>query len=216
MTEKLARLTIKAKSGQEPFRAGGKKLDCTLLDFWRWSVSDLVSNATRGRLAEFIVARALGVSTNDVREEWSAYDITTPEGLKIEVKSSAYLQSWHQKELSTIVFMTPKTREWSADTNLQSKESKRQADVYVFALLAHKEKATVDPLNLDQWRFYVLSTATLDARKRSQHSITLKSLEALAGAPVDYTGLATAVRRTPTLSHDPNRSSPREGVGRES
>jgi hypothetical protein len=34
-----------------------------------------------------------------------------------------------------------------------STEIKRHADVYVFALLAHTDKATVDPLSLDQWRF---------------------------------------------------------------
>ena len=32
-----------------------------VIDFWKWSVSDLVSNATRGRLAEFIVAKALKI-----------------------------------------------------------------------------------------------------------------------------------------------------------
>ena len=208
MTDKLARLNITAKTGGEPFYAGGKKLDCTLLDFWRWSVSDLMSNATRGRLAEFIVARALGVSTDGVRDEWSAYDLTTPDGLKIEVKASAYIQSWYQRDFSRISFDVPKTLSWDPDTNLQNKEPKRQADVYVFALLAHKKKPTIDALNLDQWRFYVLATATLDARKRSQDSITLKSLETLAGPPIDFAGLATAVRRTPTLFPGRCRSSP--------
>ena len=64
---------------------------------------------------------------------------------------------------------------------MQSRESKRQADVYVFALLAHTDKTTIDPFNLDQWRFYVLPTAALDGRTRSQHSITLRSLEKLGG-----------------------------------
>ena len=195
MGQTLGRVTVKAKTGQEPFRASGEALDFTLSDFWRWSVSDLLSNATRGRLAEFIVARALGASTDGVRDEWSAYDLETPAGVKVEVKSTAYLQSWHQKELSKIVFQTPKTRAWDPDTNVQSKESKRQADVYIFAMLAHKDKATVDPLNLDQWRFYVLPTSALDARKRSQHSITLRSLESLAGEPVEYKKLCDAVEK---------------------
>jgi hypothetical protein len=38
------------------------------------------------------------------------------------------------------------------------------------------------PLDLDQWVFYVLSTAVLDGRTRSQHSITLKTLEGLTAA----------------------------------
>ncbi len=64
--------------------------------------------------------------------------------------------------------------------------------VYVFALLAHTDKATVDPLNLDQWVFYVLPTAVLDGRTRSQHSITLKTLERLTTA-VSFGGLRQAV-----------------------
>jgi hypothetical protein len=48
--------------------------------------------------------------------------------------------------------------------------------VFVFCVLAHKDKATVDPLNLDQWDFYVLSTNRLNAEVGEQKSITLGSL----------------------------------------
>jgi hypothetical protein len=50
------------------------------------TASDLVSNSTRGVLAEFIVARALGLDTG-VRTEWQAFDLETASGKKIEVKS---------------------------------------------------------------------------------------------------------------------------------
>ena len=73
--------------------------------------------------------------------------------------------------------------------------AKRHADVYVFALLAHTDKLTVDPLNINQWEFYVLPTTALDERKRSQHSITLKSLEDLSGGKVDYVQLAKMGQR---------------------
>jgi hypothetical protein len=72
---------------------------------------------------------------------------------------------------------------------------RRQADVYVFALLAHQDKTTIDPLNVSQWRFYVLPTSALDARTRSQHSIMLKSLCALCGAPTPFNGLLAAVEK---------------------
>jgi len=65
--------------------------------------------------------------------------------------------------------------------------------VYVFALLAHKEKKTIDPLDLKQWEFFVLPTEVLNQRQRSQHSITLKSLETLSGGSVNYFGLKGAV-----------------------
>ena len=194
MEPDLGRILVSRKTGDERFRAAGGDLGFTLLDFWQWSASDLVSNATRGRLAEYIVAKALGASTSGVRNEWDAYDLRTESGIRVEVKSAAYVQTWFQKKFSSIAFLTRPTREWDADTNRQSSDAKRQADVYVFALLGHRDKSTVDPLNIDQWQFYVLSTQALNARTRSQHSITLKSLEALADA-VLFSELRGAVQR---------------------
>ena len=189
----FGKLELSRKTGNEEFHSSGQSLGFKTLDFWRWATSDLVSNATRGRLAEFIVGEALGLATG-VRNEWDAFDLQTLSGLKIEVKSAAYLQSWNQKELSKISFRVQKTLAWDADTNLQDKEYKRQADVYIFALLAHQEKPTLDPLNVDQWCFYVLETKVLNERQRSQHSITLKSLENLVH-PVSFHELKAAVAK---------------------
>src|SRR5690606_23578546 len=174
------RITPVRRDGSESFSANGSLMDCNLLDFWQWSVSDLASNATRGRLAEYIVAKALGISTDGVRDEWAACDLCTDAGVKIEVKSAAYLQSWHQTKPSTISFSVRKALAWDAATNTRGLEPTRTADVYVFALLNHMDKATLDPLNLDQWRFFALPTKALNERARSQHSITLRSLRALA------------------------------------
>ena len=69
------------KKGSESFTSNGQPLETKLIDFWRWSVSDLVSNATRGRLAEFIVASALDI-TDGVRNEWDAFDLEMLSGLK--------------------------------------------------------------------------------------------------------------------------------------
>lgn len=89
------------------------------------------------------------------------------------------MQSWAQKRLSNISFSYRATRGFDADTNKTEDVPLRYADVYVFALLHHKEKASVNPMKLDQWQFYVAATKGIVSRKRSQHSITLKSLEAL-------------------------------------
>jgi hypothetical protein len=195
--DSLIRIIAKPKTGREAFRAGDRILEFELSDFWRWSMSDLVSNATRGHLAEFIVAKALSISTDTVRDEWGAYDLEMSEGIsegiKVEVKSASYIQSWHQSKLSSISFRTPKTIAWNAETGQQDREAKRQADVYVFALLWHQEKSTIDPLNVRHWRFYVLPTTVLDARTRSQHSITLRTLEVLAGRCVPYEELRYVV-----------------------
>ena len=147
----LARLKIDRLSGAEAFHEEGLSAGFDVLDFWRWSTSDLVTNTTRGVLAEYIVTRALGLPTAGVREAWRAFDLKTEDGLRIEVKSAAYVQSWSQKRLSTIQFVVPKSLGWDADTNVMETQAHRHADVYVFALLAHQDKATIDPLNLAQW-----------------------------------------------------------------
>jgi hypothetical protein len=143
-------------------------------------------------LAEFIVATALGIPADGVREGWASWDLTTPGGVRVEVKSAAYLQSWAQNGLSGTSFSTPKTLAWDADGQGFGEVARRHARVHVFALLAHTDKAKVNPLNLDQWVFYVLPTAVLDGRTRSQHSITLKTLQGLTAA-VSFGNLRQAV-----------------------
>lgn len=83
----LGRLSPRRLSGAEAFRGGEGVPDFHVLDFWRWSSSDLVSNATRGVLAEYIVGKALGCRL-EVRDEWAPYDPETPEGYGFEVKSA--------------------------------------------------------------------------------------------------------------------------------
>src|SRR4051794_33883063 len=120
MTKPFGRLKGTRKSGQETFHADGEPLGFDLLSFWQWMASDLVSNPTRGRLAEYIVARALGLALDDIREEWAAFDLETKTGMRIEVKSAAYLQSWHQAQESAINYVIRKTRAWDAEKNIHS------------------------------------------------------------------------------------------------
>ncbi|MGD0253410.1 MAG: hypothetical protein ABSC01_12015 [Verrucomicrobiota bacterium] len=195
MKTNLEQLVVLPKHGDEQFHACNDDLGFSIKDFWSWNTSDLVSNVTRGHLAEFIVARALGAAEG-VRNEWATYDLITSNGTKVEVKSTAYLQSWSQDNYSTIQFNVEPTKELDLKNGGYRGTPKRHADVYVFALLAHKDKQTVDPLNVKQWDFYVLPTSVLDKRTRSQHSITLKTLVDLTGGSVDYFHLADKIKST--------------------
>ena len=49
----------------------------TVADFWGWSLSDLLDNTERGVLAEFILAAALGIAVDGLREGWAAWELTT-------------------------------------------------------------------------------------------------------------------------------------------
>ena len=89
------RILTNRKSGAESFVG----ISQTLLDYWRWAHSDIASNSERGKLAEFIVKCAVGASS-PCRIEWDAVDVIAPDGTRIEVKSSAYLQTWKCSKLS--------------------------------------------------------------------------------------------------------------------
>lgn len=185
---------LSLKSGGENFTFEEHNLNFSLLDFWRWSVSDVLSNSTRGILAEFIIAKALEADLTVTRNAWDAFDLLTPEKIKIEVKSSAYLQSWNQYDYSKISFSTKAAKPWDWSIDKRSTIALRTADIYVFCLLKHKDKATVNPLNLDQWEFYILTTTELDNYSRSQHSITLNSLQAIT-RPLVYSEIRAEVLR---------------------
>lgn len=190
----LDRIAAIIKTGEERLTYRNKPLDFSMLDFWRWSVSDILSNATRGRFAEFLVLTATKIDKTVLRDEWASYDLETPEGIKLEIKSAAYLQSWYQNTMSKISFSIKLTQGWDYLTNKPiSGEKKRHADVYVFCLLYHENKSTVDPLNMDQWEFYVLAQNELNEYIRSRHSITLKSIQQLTPA-VTYARLYDAIK----------------------
>ena len=132
-------------SGEEPLVSPDGEQVGSLIDFWRWAYSDLVGNAERGALAEYIVACALEIN-HKVRIGWDKYDLLTEEGISVEVKTSGYLQTWEQKELSNIIFGIQPTIGWDSKTNQYDNEPKRQADIYVFCVHKHQEQETIDPL----------------------------------------------------------------------
>ncbi len=191
---KFKEIKASSKTGKESLTDNGKNTNYNLFDFWRWSVSDILSNATRGRFAEFVVGTAVGLNPKNLRDEWDAYDLTTDDGIKIEVKSSAYIQSWKQKNFSTISFSIKPARYWDAETNIQQEKPKRHADIYVFCHLKHKDEKTIDPLKMEQWDFYVLPTYQLDNYTRSQSSITINSLKKMT-KPKKYKELKNEITK---------------------
>lgn len=182
-----------ALTGSEPFRCSERPLSLTLLDFWKWSESDLLNSLTRTRLAEFIVATALGAHAEGPRDERSSLELVTPDGVEVRVKSGSFLKSFHQHDLSKVVFIPQVSLAHSHAVS--GHRTAYRAQVYVFALLDHVEKATVDPLDLDQWRFFVPPTSKLEALVTEQHSLTVPTLDELSAGSVAYEDLKAAVQK---------------------
>ena len=187
-------------TGNEKFTLGGEELNLSIPDFWSWAYSDLLNNTYRGVLAEFIVYKACqeippprSKTRVDciMRVDWEPYDITSPSGRRIEVKSAAYLQAWENDYYSKILFSIAPRRAWSPEQGY-SPECKRQSDLYVFCVYTAltREKFI---LNLDLWDFYVLATSTLNQKVPEQKSISLPSLLKLEPVKTDYSHLAQVI-----------------------
>lgn len=190
----LPAIIVTKKTGREKFHLNKNPLPLNLLSFWQWSSSDLVGNILRGVLAEYIVLSAVG-GKQDTRTEWDAYDVLTSAGIKVEVKTSAYIQSWVQKNYSHIEFNIKPTKILNAETNTYSARRVRQSDVYVFCVLAHKNKDTIDPLNLAQWEFFVIATDTLNKSVGAKENIRLSSLIKLKPFEVTFEEIDNAIKQ---------------------
>ncbi|MDQ1546092.1 MAG: hypothetical protein QOH69_996 [Actinomycetota bacterium] len=172
-------------SGKEKFVGPGG----TVNDFWRFALGDLRMNNARGYLAEYLVATALGIE--DVRRiEWDAYDVLW-NGITIEVKSSAYLQSWDQRRLSTITFAGLKGTRLHPRHGYDPAGPRYNAMVYVFCVQAATAHDVYDQLDVGQWEFYVLPRSDLEAL--GYKSIGLPTVQSRAGEKRSATQLRDSV-----------------------
>lgn len=166
-----------------------------LAGFHRWGFSDLRSNATRGVLAEYLVGQALGVDLSGARVEWDAWDLVTPAGTTVEVKSSAYVQAWRAPARPGHVrYSGLLARHWvdgGAQTGSMTETPDVRAHVYVFAQQTCRDPETYDALDLTQWEFRVVPGVTV--RSWNQMSIGLTQLGARGFAAVPFHSLRAAV-----------------------
>ena len=173
------------KTGDEPFLNGGSS---TLIDYWAWAHSDIMGNTERGLIAEYIVSVAVNAHKN-TRIEWGSYDVLTKENIKVEVKSSAYIQTWIQKKYSDIQFGIRPTKAWNKSDNTYEPTRKRQTDVYVFCVFNCMEQDIANPIDLNQWEFYVLNAKKLDRVIPNQKTIRLSGINKFGAQKTDFSGL---------------------------
>lgn len=178
-------LPAPALSGIECFKGLGSPVS----DFWSYAARDLRSNTIRGILAEWLVAKAVGAT--EFQPDWHDFDVLTPGGVRIEVKSSAYLQAWRQRRLSTIIFSGLTSQKWDPETGYSGRRT-FNADVYVFCVQTARSHDSYDPLDLSQWVFYVLPLSCVESI--GQRSIGLKRI-AKEAQPMGFDRLSTAVEQ---------------------
>ena len=180
-------------TGKEEFTLHGAGIGISVLDYWAWSCSDLYDNTMRGVMAEFLVYSSIGFTLpiSQTRTNWLPYDVTSPTGRRIEVKSAAYIQSWTPEDVySKISFDIAKKVAWDGDH--YASKSERNCDLYVFCVFTALTR-DISVLNLDYWDFYVLPTSVLNEKVPEQKHIALSSLLKLEPVKTDFAGLGSVI-----------------------
>lgn len=113
----------------------------------------------------------------------------------MEVKTSAYLQSWKQKGLSKIIFGIPQIHKFDFDADAFNYDSERvrQADIYVFCVETCKTRELLNERDLSQWDFYVISTDLINKHLGSQKTVSLSKLIKIGAKKVSFRDLRLAV-----------------------
>lgn len=200
-TEKLEAAVAKKKeelTAYEPykpdemFRFRGKDL-FSVEDFWQYAYSQLDGMAET--IAEFLVAKALGVEKAENVNYWTAYDMAY-RNKRIEVKATSYVHPWN-KEISKIrTFSIAPTNNSYWENRDVEKELSRQSEVYVFCLNTNKDIGKRNALAVDDWVFYVVPTFVIDEyckENPAQRKISLNVVKRLAKEEVSYDRLRKAV-----------------------
>ena len=152
---------ISKRDPKQPFRSTGAPMPegmagANVGDFWAWNYSNLLADVTRGAVAEFIVARLIGCQPNVLGDPDREYDCKTAAGHTVEVKSSAYLESFalrRPRVRSDIRFSGLKCKLFSTDP--RSQHSARRIirrSSSCSACWRNGIQSLVDPLHLDQWK----------------------------------------------------------------
>ena len=133
-----------------------------VLDFWRWAFANLCDDDVKGWFAEWLVGSLLGLPMTH-RISWANSDLITPGGIRIEVKASAYWQSWkrlNEDGTHKVVEVVPEARATTIrfgglvagnSVELVGGPPSLKSDLYVFAFQRERDPELWDALNLDQW-----------------------------------------------------------------
>ncbi len=87
--------------------------------------------------------------------------------------------------------ITPR-RSWTESTGL-TKTFEFNADIYVLCYFNEKEREKADPMNLDQWNFWVFSQNEIIELLNGKKSISVKKLEENGIKSLNFNELKLAI-----------------------
>ncbi len=162
----------------------------------------LISNVERGQYVECMVELALSEAQPpwSLTDTWAAWDLVQRDtGARIEVKQSAFLQTWSVPTSNSKArpsFDIRARSGYSDDGSKQGSEWQptgwmRQADIYVMAWHDETDPRVADHRKPGQWQFYIVAEHRLPPE---QKSIGLNPLADL-GSSCLYSELADEVAK---------------------
>ena len=159
----------------------------------------LINNVYRGDYVEGLILSALGKQWKPIGE-WGGWDLERDDGIRLEVKQSAALQSWHTAasagKPSPSSFDIAPRGGYSTDAGVWREVDPpvRSADIYIFALDPEKAPDIADHRRADQWEFYVVRESKLPPKpqKTKTQKRSISTVKKLAAA-VTYDELAAKV-----------------------
>ena len=101
-------------------------------------------------------------------------------GKRIEVKSTSYWQSWKKSHAISEqrVFSIRKTH---VEYQNSKADLVRQNDIYIFCIDIGRTHESANPLNFENWQFYVIPTNVIDDKCGDQKTISLNRVRELYG-----------------------------------
>lgn len=164
----------------DKFTLNGADIGFTVGDYWQFQYSNLLDKL--GNVAEFLVAKALDKECSDNCNGWTLYDIGY-KGKRIEVKATSYYQAW--KESHEICEQrTFSIRKTHVEYQNSETDRERQNDIYIFCLENEKPEngLSANPLNLENWQFYIIPTTIINDKCGDQKTISLNRVKKLFGS----------------------------------
>lgn len=126
----------------------------------------LVTNVLRGHVVEAIVALALEPDWRWCAADYAPWDFERGDGARLEVKQSAYLQTWASNPGSKVrpsFDVRERTGRWEGATWIE--DAGRSAHVYLFCY-HDRWDATADHRDPNQWAFFAVPASLLPPVKR--------------------------------------------------
>ena len=129
----------------------------------------LINNVYRGDYVEEMILSALGEQWKPIGG-WGGWDLERDDGIRLEVKQSAALQSWHAaasagKPSPSSFDIAPRGGYYTDSTDagrwITVEVPVRSADIYVFAWHPEKAPDIADHRRAEQWEFYVVRESEL-------------------------------------------------------